>query len=413
MKIEVITTGSEIISGLTQDTNFRWLADRLCSLNFDLRYHTSVGDDRDDIVLALRTAYLRARAVIVTGGLGVTEDDITTECAADFFGVERELNPEALESIRERFRVQGRELQKIHECMALLPMGARVIPNAYGSAPGFSYEHAGVVFFFLPGVPRELRPMVEDYVIPELEKRSGGRRKYVTRLVRTYGLRESEIAQRLSGLERKGVRLGYRAHFPEVHLRVSAEGRTVEEAQALAEGFIGEITSRLGRAVFSTTGEELEEVVGKLLLERGMTLALAESCTGGLVAHRITNVPGSSNYFERGVVSYSNEAKIENLSVPRELIVEHGAVSAPVVERMASGVRELAGTDIGVGISGIAGPGGGTPVKPVGTVFIGLSHTRAGTHSHKFLFHGTRGEIKLLSSQTALDIIRNFLLNGV
>ncbi|MCH8029255.1 MAG: competence/damage-inducible protein A [Candidatus Dadabacteria bacterium] len=413
MKIGIVTTGGEIMNGLTQDTNFSWAAERLASLSFEVCYHVSVGDNRDDILFALRSAAKLSEAVIVSGGLGPTTDDITAQSAADYFGVPLELNAEAHDGLKRRFAQRGREFKEIHKKQAYFPTGSQVLPNDWGTAPGFSHKKDFTVYFFLPGVPREFQPMVEEYVVPELRRRRGGRERFVTRLVKVTGLMESEVAQMLGGMEREGVYLGYRAHFPEVHLRVTARGGTGEEANKLASEFTSEIRSRLGRSVFTTEEKSLEEVVGELLLKDGLTISVAESCTGGLVASRITDVPGSSRYFERGVVTYSNEAKTELLAVPRELLNRYGAVSAPVVQRMAQGVRELSGTDIGVGITGIAGPGGGTPGKPVGTVFIGISHGAKGTESTQFSFSGTRAQIKMASSQTVLDLIRIFLLNDV
>jgi len=413
VKIEIITTGDELMSGLTQDSNFSWSGDALTSRGLAVEFHTTVGDERDDISSALGIASQRADAVIVSGGLGPTPDDLTSEVAAAFFGAPLELNMRAVRSIEERLSKRGRVLTDMNRKQAYLPRGSDVLINDWGTAPGFSMEKGGAVFYFLPGVPKEFRAMMDEYVIPELERRGKGRKKVKSMLIRTFGLPESEVAIRLEGIEREGIRLGYRAHFPEVHLRVTAYGETNGEAEALMAGFSGDVRSRLGGCVFSTEGETMEEVAGMLLRRYGMTLAAAESCTGGLIAHRITNVPGSSDYFLEGVISYSNEAKEKILGVPRDILIEHGAVSAPVVEAMASGVRRLSGADIGVGVSGIAGPGGGTPEKPVGTVFIGIDSDKGGVRSEKFLFHGTREEIKLVTSSHALRSIMQIFLNNV
>lgn len=413
MKIEIITTGDEIMSGVTLDTNFHWAAEKLLSLGFDLRFHTSVGDDEEAIIEALRTAKRRSQAVIVSGGLGPTPDDLTAEVASRFFGIPLELNDDALQMIEERFKEQGRKLLEINKKQAYMPKGSQILKNFWGTAPGFQCEKDSIVFFFLPGVPKEFKAMLEEYIIPELHRRNFGRKKYKTRMVKTCGLRESEVAERLKGVEREGVKIGYRPNFPEIHIRVSGYGDTEEKAEKMVSAVIEDIVFRLGEYVFSTEGETLEEVVGKLLSRNRLTLALAESCTGGLVAHRVTNVSGSSNYFERGIVSYSNESKVEVLGVPKELIASFGAVSKEVVEAMAEGVRKLAKADIGVSISGIAGPTGGTPTKPVGTVFIGISHEKKGTKSQRFQFKGTREEIKLIASEVVLDRIRKFVLNNV
>lgn len=412
MKVEIITTGDEIMGGVTLDTNFHWAAEKLVGLGFDLRFHTTVGDDEENITEAFRTATKRAQAVIVSGGLGPTSDDLTAAVASRFFGVPLELNSVALDMIENRFNERGYRFSEINKKQAYVPQGSKILKNFWGTAPGFQFEKEGVIFFFLPGVPKEFKAMIEEYVIPELERRSTERKKYKTRMIKTFGLRESEVAERIHGIEREGIRIGYRPHFPEVHIRISGYADTEDEAEKLVSRTVEEIASRLSEYVFSNDEATLEEVVGKLLSQKKLTIAIAESCTGGLVSNRITNVPGSSNYFERGIVSYSNESKIEILEVPKELIESVGAVSAEVVEAMAEGIRKLAHSDIGIAISGIAGPGGGTEAKPVGTVFIGISHEKE-VSSRRFQFKGTREEIKLISSEVALDRIRKFILKGV
>lgn len=412
MKVEIITTGDEIMGGVTLDTNFHWAAEKLVGLGFDLRFHTTVGDDEENITEAFRTATKRAQAVIVSGGLGPTSDDLTAAVASRFFGVPLELNSVALDMIENRFNERGYRFSEINKKQAYVPQGSKILKNFWGTAPGFQFEKEGIIFFFLPGVPKEFKAMIEEYVIPELERRSTERKKYKTRMIKTFGLRESEVAERIHGIEREGIRIGYRPHFPEVHIRISGYADTEDEAEKLVSRTVEEIASRLSEYVFSNDEATLEEVVGKLLSQKKLTIAIAESCTGGLVSNRITNVPGSSNYFERGIVSYSNESKIEILEVPKELIESVGAVSAEVVEAMAEGIRKLAHSDIGIAISGIAGPGGGTEAKPVGTVFIGISHEK-GVSSRRFQFKGTREEIKLISSEVALDRIRKFILKGV
>jgi nicotinamide-nucleotide amidase len=372
-----------------------------------------VGDDEQAIVEALRTAEVRSQAVIVSGGLGPTPDDLTALVSSKFFGVPLELSNEVLEMIEQRFKEQGRKLLEINRKQAYIPQGSQILKNYWGTAPGFQYEKQGVVFFFLPGVPKEFKAMIEEYVIPELDRRTLDRKKYHSRIVRTFGLKESEVAERLKGIETEDIKIGYRPSFPEIHIRVSGFGDTKEKAEKVVSGIVEEITSRLNEYVFSTEDERLEEVLGKLLSQKNITLAIAESCTGGLVAHRITNISGSSNFFERGIVSYSNKSKVELLGVPSELIESFGAVSKEVVEAMAQGVRKLTNADIGVSISGIAGPTGGTPTKPVGTVFIAIFHEKKEASSKRFQFKGTREEIKLIASEAALDWIRKFVLNYV
>jgi len=412
MKIEIIMTGDELMCGLTIDTNFRWVAERLSGLGFDIKYHTTVGDDKDAIFEALRISQQRSQAVIVSGGLGPTPDDLTAEVASRFFEVPLELNEMALGILEKRFRERGMELLEINKKQAYIPKGSKILENLWGTAPGFQSDKGNTVFFFLPGVPKEFRAMVEGYVLPELRRRNGAR-IIRSKLIKTFGLRESEVAQELRGLENNHVTLGYRSHYPEIHLRITVHSETDEEINRLLTDYEKEIAMRLGDYVFSTEGEELEEVVGNLLRLKKYTIALAESCTGGLMANRITNVPGSSDYFERGVISYSNRSKEEILGVPSSLIESKGAVSAEVVESMAEGVRILSNAELGIGISGIAGPGGGSADKPVGTVYVGISSKQGGTFSRRFQFSGTREEIKLISSEVALDLVRKFLLNDV
>jgi len=413
LTIEIITTGDELMTGLTADGNFFRAGDVLASMGLEVAYHTTVGDYMDRIVEAFEIARGRADAVIVSGGLGPTSDDLTAEAAARFLGTGLELNREALASIEERYRQRGRVMTGINRKQACLPKGCKVLINEWGTAPGWRSESEGTVFYFLPGVPKEFRAMLEAYVVPELEKMGAGRQAVKTRLIKTFGLPESGVAERLAGVERENVRLGYRAYYPEVHLRVTAYGETRDGASALLDEFSNDVTARLAGYVFSVNGETMEEALGGLLRDKNLSLAAAESCTGGLISHRITNVPGSSSYFLEGVVSYSNEAKEKILGVPHGLLVEHGAVSGPVVEAMARGVRNLADSGIGVAVSGIAGPGGGTPEKPVGTVFIGTDSASHGTRSEKFLFHGTREEIKLATSSRAIMTVMQILLNNV
>ncbi len=413
MKIEILTTGDELMSGLTRDGNFQWAGQTLTGLGFDVTYHTTVGDDKEIMKSTFTTARHRADAVIVTGGLGPTPDDLTIEVVSELLDVGLELNQQSLDMMTERFDRIGRKVSETNMKQVYLPEGSHALLNKWGTAPGFSIESANTVFFFLPGVPKEFRAMMEEYVIPDLLKRNPDMKKSCMRLVKTFGLPESEVAQRLEGVEREGVRLGYRAHFREIHLRVSSFGDTDAVAENLMNEFLDEIYNRLGHYVFTTTGEMFEKVVGDMLKDRNMTLATAESCTGGLLSSRITDIPGSSEYFLEGVISYSNEAKNKILGVPMEIIEANGAVSAPVVEAMAKGVRNLSGSDIGVGISGIAGPGGGTDEKPVGTVFVGLDSSISGTKWREFHFQGTREEIKLITVLNTLYMIRQSLLNNV
>ncbi len=413
MRVELISTGNEIMSGITADTNFRFAADALTVRGYEPLYHTAVGDDRELLADAFSRAIDRADCVVVSGGLGPTDDDLTAEVAAGVFNTELELNDEAFEQIKERYSERGREVTELAKKQAYLPMGAKVLRNRLGTAPGFACESGGSTAFFLPGVPKEYRAMINEYVLVELDRRNLTSLRQFTKLVRTYGLKESEVAERLSGLEMEGIRLGYRSHFPEIHLRVTATSKSAKESDKLIDNYIDKLRERLGETIYSLGSKTLEEVVGELLLSNKMTLSTAESCTGGLLSHRITNVAGSSAYFLAGVVTYSNDAKMNLLDVPRELLDAHGAVSEQVVNAMAGGIVKCWGSDIGVGISGIAGPGGGTTEKPVGTVYIALATKTGVWDCKKYQFTGNREEIKLVSSETALDMIRKFMLTNV
>lgn len=412
-KIEFITTGNEIVSGMTLDTNFSWAAQQFMSVGLSPEFHTSVGDDEIALGGAYKNAYQRADFVIVSGGLGPTEDDLTTSAAAKFFQAPLKLNEDAYEKIKEKLDKRGRKVLDGHKKQAMFPKGAKIIDNTIGTSPGFIYKHKDVQFYFLPGVPKEFKAMVNNFVLPHILKDSASTNKLSTKIIKTLGLGESEVSDKLKGLCLGEVNLSYRIYFPEIHLMLSSSGKTDAEADKKISKALSLINEKLGNYIFSYDDENMEEVVAKLLKDRKLTIATAESCTGGLMANFLTDIPGSSEYFLRGVIVYSNKSKVDLLGVPKELIEGYGAVSSEVVESMASGVKKLSGTDIGVGISGIAGPGGGTDEKPVGTVYIGVNFKDQAVFSNRYSFHGSRKEIKQISSKCALDIIRKLILNNV
>lgn len=413
MNIEIITTGNELLAGITLDTNFQWAARLMSDNGFDVRYHTTVGDYPSDIKTAFQHAQGRADVVIVTGGLGPTDDDITAQVAAEFFASALKQNTQALEFIEAVFASRNRKLLDINKKPAMLPEDCGVIKNEIGTAPGFYYEHAGVIYYFLPGVPKEFQPMLSKFVLDDLNKRFQDRPITKSLLVKTFGLKESELALKVQSIETTGAYLGYRAHYPEVHLRISARGETEKEAEETISVQLGKIESAIGEYIFAYSDVTMEEIVGQLLKENKFSVSMAESCTGGLVSHRLTNLPGSSQYFNRAVVCYSNESKINDLGVSRLLLEQYGAVSSHVAEAMAKGILDLSGSDIGVSITGIAGPGGGSEEKPVGTVYMALASKNGDIISNKFGFHGDREQIKLISSTECLDLIRKFLINYV
>jgi nicotinamide-nucleotide amidase len=408
---EIIAIGNEVLNGEIVNANAAFLAARLGDAGWRVVRHSVVADAEADILQAFREAEARARVVVVTGGLGPTRDDITSACAARYFGVERRLDEAVLEGIRAFFERVRYPMTENNRNQALFPEGAVVLPNPLGTAPGFRMARGDRHFFFMPGVPREMKRMMEHEVIPFLEKLLPPGSHLSTVLLRVFGIGESRLDERLSNVAAgvPGVTLGFRADFPENLVRIVAEGTTAEEARARLGRVRAEVEARLGDLVIGESERRVEAVVGELLRARKLKLATAESCSGGLLAHRLTNVPGSSDYFERGFVTYSNEAKAAELGVPEALLEAHGAVSEPVAAAMAEGVRRVAGTDLGIAITGIAGPAGGTEEKPVGLVYIALSSSE-GTRAHRLQFFGDRERIKNWSAAIALNMLRMHVL---
>ena len=404
-----------MVSGEIADANAFFMANALTERGFCVTRVSMVGDQEGQIQDALLQSRDRAEAVIVSGGLGPTSDDLTTPAAAKAFGESLVLHEESLGQIRERFARGGMEMPRSNEKQAVFPASAEIIPNPVGTAPGFCLKSREKAIFFLPGVPRELQHLFRETVLPRLERARKGNIHYRARTLKIFGLTESAIADRLSGIraEHFSATLAYLPRYPENHIKIIVQGSDLEEVKRNLAELERVIRGKLEGRVFAVDRETLEEIVGRLLKERQATLAVAESCTGGLVAHRMTNIPGSSEYFERGVVVYSNQAKTELLEVPKELLAELGAVSAPVAEKMAEGMRHLSRATIGLAITGIAGPAGGSADKPVGTVFIALSGPD-GTASRRYQFWGDRDQVKMISAQTALEWVRRyFLFNGI
>ncbi len=408
MEAQIVTIGEELLSGATLDTNSRFLAETLHRFGIRVRKIVTVGDELEGIVRALREAAQGAELVLVTGGLGPTPDDRTREAAAEAFDLRLLLHEDYLRELKEKFAAWGLTFTETDEAQAQLPEGAEIIPNPLGLC-GFRLQVRGCHLFFFPGVPKELRSMVQGTLIPFLSERSGGETVLV-RLLKCFGPTESQVKELLEGLSGP-FELAFLPSFPEIHLRLTVRGGTPEEAAGHLSAYEAEIRRRLGLHLFGSGDDTMEKVVGQLLRERGATIATAESCTGGLVAHRITEVPGSSDYFQGGVVSYSEEAKGRFLGVPREVLGRFGAVSAPCAEAMAKGVRERFGTTFGVSTTGVAGPTGGTPEHPVGTVFIGMA-VGDRVEVKRYRFFGDRSQVKLMASEVALDRVRRFLLRN-
>lgn len=411
MRAEILTIGDELLRGEIVDTNKSLLADRLLGVDVETRFQATVGDDPAEMTDAFLRAAGRADVVLVSGGLGPTRDDLTAEVLARTFERRLVLDPDALETIRAFFHRVGREMTENNAKQARFPEGSEVLPNPIGTAPGFALEAGGAVFFCMPGVPRELERMLDEQVLPRIAKRRGAGGVVRARLLRTFGMGESALDAELSDVAiADGVSLGFRTAFPDNYLRPVARAASAAEAEAKLDRVCAAIRERLGALVYGEgDAETLPAVLGRLLRERGRTLAVAESCTGGLVAERITAVAGASDYFLGGVVAYANAAKEALLGVPRDLLDRHGAVSDPVARAMAEGVRRRFGADFGVATTGISGPSGGTAEKPVGLVHVALARPE-GTHAEAFVFPLDRPRHRMLTAQLAFDWVRRALL---
>ncbi|MCR4440396.1 MAG: competence/damage-inducible protein A [bacterium] len=406
---ELVTVGDELLAGRVANGNAQFLARALREVGVATQWMTTVGDDPEQMRDAFSRALGRAQVVVIAGGLGPTPDDLTREVVAELLGVPLVVDEEAVVAIRARFATRGLRMSANNERQAQIPRGATVLRNPLGTAPGFMFRWQEVSGFALPGVPAEMRAMVEQEVLPRLQGLAGGW-SVVELVVRTTGIPESTLAERLSGVgQGEEVRLAYQAGSIGVDVRLTAEGPDRDACRRAVEHAAEMVRQKAGEFIYGTDNRRLEEAVGELLNSAGKSIAVAESCTGGLVAHRLTNVSGSSAYFERGVVAYSNQAKVELLGVAEELIARHGAVSPEVAQAMAEGVRRVAKTDLGLSTTGIAGPTGGTPTKPVGLVYIGFCD---GTQSlcKRCLFPFDRLANKERAAAAALDMVRRHLL---
>jgi nicotinamide-nucleotide amidase len=410
VKTAIVIIGDEITSGLKSDLNSAFIARELGSIGTSVSRITAVGDNLGEITGALRDAARHHQLVLVTGGLGPTDDDITRQAIAEAFGVRLVLDETVLASIEERFRHRGLSAPDSIKALALVPEGGRAIANTAGQAPGLVVTHEGATFYFMPGVPREARAVLAN-ILDEL-KQAEPRAFIKARALRTVGITESEIAERLEPVApRLAARLAYLPEETGVDLVLTSRSHDEAEALAALDEAAGLILERVGDRVYSTLGEDLHTVVGRMLIAAGKTIALAESCTGGLIAHLLTEVPGISACLERGVVSYSNKAKIEVLGVSQDLLETRGAVSAEVAEAMARGVSASANTDLGLSTTGIAGPSGGSDAKPVGLVYVALA-SEGGCEVVRYVLVGGREAIKRRAAAKALDLVRRHLLKG-
>ena len=403
-RIAVLTVGDEILSGDITDSNFPAIASAVTSLGFVVSEHRTVGDDTERIAGAIRDLSRYSDAVIITGGLGPTSDDVTRQSVSLATGRELELREDLADIIRNYFEALNRKMTEDNLQQAYLPVGARPIPPAGGTAPGFAVEEEAMIFA-LPGVPREMVAMLKSTVVPDLERAFKGGGASVTRNIMTFGAGESEVASLLGDLIGESpVGYAFLALAGPITVKLTASALTAEEAARLIDEEQEKVKKRLGSLIYSTDGRTMEEVVGELLRESSMTISIAESCTGGLVCSRITNVPGSSDYFLGGVVSYSMGSKINILGIPDEALSE-GAVSKLAAEAMAKAVRLLFRSDLGVAVTGVAGPGTGGESKPVGTVCLGLAH-HDGVESFEVKLPGDRILIRSIASLGALNAVR-------
>lgn len=411
IKAEIITIGDEILYGQITDTNTQWISAELDKIGIKTIRKTSVGDQRDEILAALHEADGRADLVMVTGGLGPTKDDITKKVLCEFFDTTLQIHPEALADVTHFFEKRNRPLTELNRLQAALPLNSTFIRNALGTAPGMWFERNGKVFVSMPGVPFEMKGMMTDILLPKLQAHF--RTPHIFhKLIRTVGIGESLLAEKIEHWEDQlpaHIKLAYLPSMGMVKLRLTGIGEILQEVEQEIDSQVGRLLPLISDYVYGYGTDELEEVVGKLLSERGQTVAVAESCTGGYLGHLFTRVPGSSAYLMGGIISYSNEVKQNQLGVAAQTLADFGAVSEQTVVEMAQGVRKALGTTFGLATSGVAGPGGGTADKPVGMVWIAVA-TPTETFTRRLQLGGMREQNILLSALAVLNLLRKVIL---
>lgn len=407
MHAEIIAVGSELLGPQRLDTNSLYLTDQLNHLGIDVHQKTVVGDDERQIAAAVESAMNRSEVVIVTGGLGPTADDLTREAVAGLLHRRLFRDDKLAEALERRFRNRGLRMPDINYRQAMLIEGAEMLPNPVGTAPGQWIEEAGRVVVLLPGVPPEMRAIFEHHCRPRLEREAPGC-VLVTRVLKIAGMFESEVDERAAPIYRRfeNPQTTILASPGEIQLHLRAGGNNETEAREALDELTRQLELALGDAIFSEDGQTMEEVVGMFLTLKGKTVAVAESCTGGLLAERFTRVPGSSRYFLGGIVAYDNAVKNRFLEVPGTVLQTQGAVSAETARIMAESVRRSFSTDFGLSITGIAGPEGGTPVKPVGLVYVALAEAGQPAQIVEKRYPGARDRVRQQASQTALDLLR-------
>lgn len=412
MKACLITIGDEILIGQTVNTNASFIGEQLTNLQIDVLKSVVIGDDEETIMHEFNEAYKNSDLIIVTGGLGPTHDDVTKSCVAKFFKSDLIKNEDVLNDIKQLFKKRGREVTESNEQQAFIPKTAEVIRNSKGTAPGMWIEKSKKIFVVMPGVPYEMKEMMISTVAPKLEIILGERKEFtMIKNLMTTGIAESHLYEKLGDIKEllNGSKLAFLPNQFGVKLRMTVKAPNEVEAQNRISELEQKIRAIAGRYIYGKDDEKLEEVIGRLMVDRGIKIAIAESCTGGLISSRLTNVSGSSSYFERGVVAYSNAAKVEILRVDEDLLQKYGAVSLEVARLMAEGVKAISGSDIGLSVTGIMGPTGATPNKPVGLVYVGICDENMCT-AKEFRFGDDRLLNKDRTTQAALEMVRRNLL---
>ncbi len=402
VSVAILTIGDEILYGQTLDTNSQWLSAELDTYGFSVVHRATVGDNEPDILQGLADAAARAGIILITGGLGPTADDLTKPCLATYFKVPLKANPAALEDLKSLFRQINRELTETNIAQTNLPANAEHIPNKLGTAPGMWIADQGKIYVSMPGVPHEMKGMMTDYVIPRLQEEFH-LPVVVHRVVKTIGIGESWLAEKIAPWEQKlpqNIGLAYLPSLGQVKLRLTMMGKDRQQLTKAIDKQIAALQPYAGKYIYGYDDDEIEQVVGKLLRQQNLTLGTAESCTGGYLAHLITSVAGSSDYFKGSIIAYANEVKEKQLGVNPATLAAHGAVSEATISAMAAGVCRTLGTDIGLATSGIAGPGGGTTEKPVGTIWIAVAFGDKVTAKQLSLFKDRLLNIKTTATAT-------------
>jgi len=409
MNAEILAVGTELLMGQITNTNAQYISSRLPDVGVNVYYHSVVGDNPERLKECLKIAFDRSDVVIMTGGLGPTQDDLTKETVAGILNRQLVLHEESFNIMKSFFEKLSRTMTSNNVKQAYLPENSIIIKNRNGTAPGCIIEEGNKVVIMLPGPPTEMKPMFEDYVIPYFQSRAG--HKLVSKYIRIFGLGESAMEDKLLDIIKGQTNptIAPYAKEGEVTLRITARYEKESEEKDIITPFIDEIIKRLGDTVYSTQDKNLEEVAGEMLIKKGISISIAESCTGGLVSATLTDIPGISKVFDRGIVSYSNRAKNEMLEVSDDTLKMYGAVSKETALEMAAGVRKIGNTDLGLGITGIAGPGGGTEDKPVGLVYVALADKDSVQYKELKLW-GSRRRIRHVASLHAFDMIRRWIL---